>query len=192
MWDHIFKCWEKWPILQRTYEIKHRWSSSADSHRQHDSERGEAHVLVLMQLYVKRQGEATDQRGETLECGATELVIYLWCLLTLWWFVKKMLRFQSRTENWLFIKALLLKLLSQATDGSLVSNETHVNLNRIKVSIQVVRENRAAEKILRAFAGNIKGNPVPADFCCRKIGLFGKRIICPFYHFICLVKMMGL
>lgn len=73
-----------------------------------------------------------------------------------------------------------------------VGFKAHVNLNRIKVSIQVVRENIAAEKIPRAFAGNIKDNSIPADFRCRKIGLFGKRIICPFYHFICLVKMMGL
>lgn len=70
--------------------------------------------------------------------------------------------------------------------------KAHVNLNRIKVSIQVVRENIAAEKIPRAFAGNIKGNPIPADFWCRKIGRFGKTIICPCYHFICLVKMIGL
>ena len=71
--------------------------------------------------------------------------------------------------------------------------KAHVTLNRIKVSVKVVMENRASEKILTVFAGNIKDNPIPADFWCRKIGLFGKRIICLFYHSrLCLVKMKGL
>lgn len=54
-----------------------------------------------------------------------------------------------------------------------------------------MKENVTAEKFLTAFAGHIKGNSILADFACGKIGLFGKKIILSFYHFIFSVEMIG-
>lgn len=96
---------------------------------------------------------------------------------------------QPRTENGLFVNGLLLKLLFQATGGSMVSKPTESEQNQM--SIKVVKDKRAAEKFLPAFPGNIEGNPIPADFWYGKTDLFGKRI-CQFYHIMCLVEMMGL
>ena len=72
-------------------------------------------------------------------------------------------------KNW---KLILHK--SVAVETSVPSHrwptgfKAHVTLNRIKVSIKVVMEDRASEKILTVFAGNIKGNLIPADFDVEK------------------------
>lgn len=131
-----------------------------------------------MHLCIKRQGEAAMKRGNFGICGYWT-GIYLWWLLT-FVLTKKMLELHPRTEKWLFVKGLLLKLLFQATGGSMVSKHTWVIT--VKVSIKVVKDNWAAEKVFPAFPGIIEAKPIPADFWYGKTDLFGKRIICPFYH----------
>ena len=85
----------------------------------------------------------------------------------------------------------MLKLLFRATDDSGVLEPVCI-YTESKWASRVGKRNRAAEKSLTAFAGNIKDSLLPAYFSCVKIGLFGKGIICPFYHFLCLVEMIGL
>lgn len=105
---------------------------------------------------------------------------YLWCLLT---FVLTQKDARITTKNW------KLTLGKRVTVETFVLShrwfngfKIHWSLNRIKVSIGVVKDNRAAKNSPQHFPGTLRVITSQEVFIWKKFDLFGKRMpILPLY-----------
>lgn len=142
--------------------------SSAASHRQPDSKCGKTHSLC----WCSWASGAKEKQQTKVGCVGLQN----WSFLKLVNHVMIQKDARIPIKNW---KRILHT--SVAVETSVPGHrrptgfKARVTLNRIKVSIKVVMEDRASEKILTVFARNIKGNLVPADSDVEKSAYLGKE-----------------